>query len=440
MTSRRLNRRQARWSLELAEFNFKLSWAPGSKNPADGPSRRPDYVPQEGDIIKNINFQSLLKSHHTDWILNNPNLNTPNPPPPSYPPTIVAAISHTIDTAASIDEFKQALASDSTWREALSQEAGNRHKNWSQLNDFMLFCDRIYVPPSLRSKILFNHHDSALAGHPGRAKTIELIGRDYAWPSMSSDIRRYVRSCDLCQRNKVSRHAPYGELIPLEIPTRNWESISMDFITDLPLSHGSDTLLVVVDRLSKQAHFIPTVKALDAPGLARLYITTVFKLHGLPASIVSDRGSVFTSLFWEALTSQLGVQLKLSTAYHPQTDGQTERVNQCIEQYLRNYCSYQQDDWVDWLGLAEFQYNNLIHDSTRTTPFFANYGFHPTFSITPMQRATTPAASDFLEHLNTIRSELRAELKLAQETAKGQYNTHRAIAPTLNPGDLVMLS
>ena len=187
-----------------------------------------------------------------------------------------------------IEEFKLALVSDSTWREALSREVGNRHKNWSQLNDFVLFRDRIYVPPSLRPKILFEHHDSPLAGHPGRAKTIELVGRDYAWPGMSNDIRRYVRSCDLCQRNKPSHHAPYGELIPLEIPSRNWESISIDFITDLPISHEFDTLLVVVDRLSKQAHFIPTIKSLDAPDLARLFISTVFKLHGLPLNIISD--------------------------------------------------------------------------------------------------------------------------------------------------------
>ncbi len=214
----------------------------------------------------------------------------------------------------------------------------------------------------------------------------------------------------------------------------------MDFISDLPTSHGLNTLLVVIDRLSKQAHFIPTVKSLDAPDLAQLFIASIFKLHGLPSNIISDRGSVFTSLFWNTLTSQLGVQLKLSTAYHLQSDGQTECVNQCIEQYLCNFCSYQQDDWVNWVSLAEFQYNNLIHDTTRTTPFYANYGFHPTFSITPIQKTTTPAASDFLNHLSTICSELQAELKLAQETAKRKYDVHCAQAPNFTPGDLVMLS
>ena len=309
-----------------------------------------------------------------------------------------------------------------------------------QLDDFVLYRNRIYVPPTLRPKILFEHHDSQLAGHPGRAKTIELIARDYSWPGLSTDIRRYVRSCDLCQRNKSAHHAPYGDLVPLEIPSRNWESVSMDFITDLPTSHGCDTLLVVVDRLSKQAHFIPTIKSLDAASLAQLYISSVFKLHGIPSSIVSDRGSVFTSLFWTEFTTRLGIHLKLSTAYHPQTDGQTERVNQCIEQYLRNFCSYQQDDWVDWTGLAEFQYNNLIHEATRTSPFYANYGFHPSFSLPPLRKSKVPASSNLLHHISIIRSELQAELKLAQEASKRYVDAHRTPAPTFSAGDLVLLS
>ena len=140
------------------------------------------------------------------------------------------------------------------------------------------------------------------------------------------------------------------------------------------------------------------------------------------------------------LTSQLGIQWKLSTAYHPQTDSQTEWVNQCVEQYLRNFCSYQQDDWVDWLGVAEFHYNHLIHDSTRISPFYANYGFNPSFSIPHLHQSLTPATSDFLSHLSIIRSELMAKLKLVQESAKLKYDTHRAVAPTFDMGDLVMLS
>src|SRR5260370_1169215 len=127
------------------------------------------------------------------------------------------------------------------------------------------------MSPPLHSKILFYYHDSALTSHPGHAKTIELITHDYNWPGLNSAVHRYVRSCNLCQQNKPSRHAPYGDLILLEIPDRNWESISLDFITDLPLSHNFNTLLVVVDHLSKQAHFVLTIKSRDAPGLTHLY-------------------------------------------------------------------------------------------------------------------------------------------------------------------------
>ncbi len=216
----------------------------------------------------------------------------------------------------------------------------------------------------------------------------------------------------------------------------------MDFITNLPLSHDFNSLLVVVDRLSKQAHFVPTVKTLDPPGLTCLYIMAVFKLHGLLSSIISDQGSIFMLLFWDALTSQLGIQLKLSMVFHPQTDGQTECVNQCIEQYLCNFCSYQQDDWVDWIRLAEFQYNNLIHESTHVIPFYTNYRFHPTFSVTPLWKSIPPlpAITDFSSYLETIHSELQAELKIAQDTAKRKYDKHRALAPSFKTGDLVMLS
>src|SRR5260370_24800685 len=140
----------------------------------------------------------------------------------------------------------------------------------------------------------------------------------------------------------------------------------MDFITDLPSSHGLDTLLVIIDHLSKQAHFIPTIKTLDAHGLAQLYISSIFKLHGLPSSIISDCDSLFTSSFWKELTTCLGIKQKLSTAFHPQTDGQTEHVNQCVKQYLQNFCSYQQDDWVARIVLPDVQYNNLIHLVTHT--------------------------------------------------------------------------
>ena len=175
---------------------------------------------------------------------------------------------------------------------------------------------------------------------------------------MTKYVEEYIASCPECKRAKSSRHKPYGPLRFLPIPERPWNSISMDFIEGLPTSDGFDTILVVVDRLTKMAIFIPTTKEASAPELAYLFLQNVFAKHGVPADIVSDRGKHFVSRFWASLCSLLKIKSNLSTAYHPETDGQTERINQKIEQYLRLFINYHQTDWVNWLPTAEFAYNN----------------------------------------------------------------------------------
>ena len=159
----------------------------------------------------------------------------------------------------------------------------------------------------------------------------------------------YVLSCDACQRNKVVRHAPFGLLSPLPIPTRPWSHVALDWITDLPPSHYHDAILVVVDRLTKMAIFIPTTKSMPAPDVAALFIQNVIRLHGLPHNIVSDRDPIFTSHFWCRILALSGIRANRSSAFHPQTDGQTERLNSVLEQYLRIYCDYQQTDWASLL-------------------------------------------------------------------------------------------
>lgn len=261
----------------------------------------------------------------------------------------------------------------------------------------------------------------------------------HAVPTISRDIHAYVGGCDSCQRVKSAHHALYGKLQPLDIPSHPWQSISMDFITGLPLSHAHDAILVIVDRLMKQSHFILTTTTADAPSLAWLYLAHIIKLHGVPDSIISDRGSVFVSSFWKALQDLLHTKLKFSTAYHPQTDGQTERINAILENYLRHFCSYQQDDWVDYLPLAEFAYNNAAHEGTCTSPFFANYGYHLTFTAPFSRVITVPAASDFGSHLAHIREELASELEHAKLVAKEKYDANRSSPPSFSVGDRVML-
>jgi len=191
---------------------------------------------------------------------------------------------------------------------------------------------------------------------------------------VSREVKRYVEGCDVCQRNKNRTQAPAGKLMPNSIPEKPWSHISADFITKLPLAQGYDSILVVVDRLTKIAHFIPTTEKTTAGGLARLFRDNVWKLHSLPESIILDRGPQFAAGVMRELNEMLGIDSKLSTAFHLQTDGQTERINQKLEQYLRMFIDYQQEQWLEWLGTAEFTYNNKVQTSTKVSPFKANAG------------------------------------------------------------------
>lgn len=203
---------------------------------------------------------------------------------------------------------------------------------------------------------------------------------------MDEAIEEYVRSCPTCQKDKASRHKPYGFLSPLELPYASWQSISMDFITDVPESDGCDQLWVIVDRFTKMAHFIPLAKDnKQAEDLAKIFAREIWRYHGIPSDIVSDRDSRFTSNFWRQFLEILSITMKprMSTAFHPRTDGQTERTNQFIETYLRGFFNNEQDDWVELLPTAEFAYNNAISASTGVSPFFTNYGFNPASTDPP---------------------------------------------------------
>ena len=305
----------------------------------------------------------------------------------------------------------------------------------------MLYDNRIYVPQddAIRLELLDQHHDSPLAGHYGTAKTIELLSRNYWYPSMHAHIKSYVTTCELCSRSKPSRHAKHGELAPLPAPTGPWNSLSCDFIVDLPLSNGFDSILVFVDRLTKMAHFIPCHKTTDAPGFARMYLDNVIRLHGISQSLVSDRGSIFTSQFWTSLSNMMSLKQRISTAFHPQTDGQTERMNQTVEQYLRIYCNYQQDNWANLLSLAEFSYNNAYQSTIKCSPFYANYGYHPKFTFDIRQaHLSAPAAKTFAESLQFLHELLTENIKSAQDHQAKYYDAkHKRVE--FSVGDKVWL-
>src|SRR5882724_7004656 len=195
----------------------------------------------------------------------------------------------------------------------------------------------------------------------------------------------------------------------------------MDFIEGLPLSDGHDTILVVVCRLTKMALFLPTFQHIDAEDLARIFLSQVFAKHGTPTDIVSNRGKHFISRFWRSLCQLLSIKANLSTAYHPETDSQTECVNQILEQYLRVYVNYQQDDWVNLLPLAEFAYNNTSHSVTMVTPFFMNKGFHPKLEVS-LELIVLEAAHQVATNLKELHQYLRNQVSHAIR----QYEVHSA--------------
>jgi hypothetical protein len=226
---------------------------------------------------------------------------------------------------------------------------------------------------ALQTKLLAQLHDTPLGGHSGIQATYQRAKKLYYWPGMKLAVELYVRQCPICQQAKHSNTKPAGLLQPLPPPACPWEAITMDFIEGLPLSDNANVILVIVDRLTKYAHFLPLKHPYTAATVAKLYLDNIVKLHGVPLSIISDRDKIFTSAFWRELIKAVGTKLHYSTAYHPQTDGQSERVNQCLEQYLR--CAVQDHPklWRRMLAMAEFWYNTSYHTAIGTTPFQALY-------------------------------------------------------------------
>jgi len=228
--------------------------------------------------------------------------------------------------------------------------------------------------------------------------------------------------------------------MPNTIPEKPWSHILADFITKLLLAQGYDVILVVCDQFSKMAHFIATMEKTSAEGLARLFQDHIWKLHGLLESIISDRGVQFAAGMMKELNNLLGIQMKLSTAYHPQTDGQTERINQELEQYLRVFISHRQEQWPDWLGMAEFAYNNKVHAATKISPFKANYSQDPRMGFEGRRRRKYKIARKFIERMKKIQEEAKAALGKVQEEMKKFADKRQRVGEEYRVGDLVLLS
>jgi hypothetical protein len=262
-----------------------------------------------------------------------------------------------------------------------------------------------------------------VGGHSGATATYQRVKKLFAWTGIKAAVEEFVRQCDICQHVKHEHLKPAGLLQPLPIPSEPWQEISLDFVEGLPKSDGFEVILVVVDRLTKFAHFMPLRHPFTAIQVAHALWDNVVKLHGLPLTIVSDRDRIFTSTIWKELMAAVGTKLLFSTAYHPQTDGQTERVNQCFEMYLRTAVHDTPRSWRRWLSAAEFWYNSSHHASLNCSPFKALYGREPNLGAMLTLAQAPPGAEelDWIEHT----AMLRAQLAQAQQRFKKKADKNR---------------
>lgn len=303
------------------------------------------------------------------------------------------------------------------------------HPHYSWSHDQLRRKGRLVVgsDPQLRSKIMQWLHTSAQGGHSGVEATYQRVKSLFFWSGMKTDIATFIKRCPTCQRCKYETAAYPGLLQPLPIPERVWEEVSMDFIEGLPKSMGQEVILVVVDRLSKYAHFVTLSHPYTAVEVAQAYLDNIYKLHGFPASIVSDRDKVFISTFWTSLMTVQGVRQHLSTAYHPQSDGQTEVLNRCLETYLRCMCFNKPKDWAKWIPLAEFWYNTTYHSATHKTPYEVLYGQPPPVHRPYISEQSVVDTVDrsLLAREQTLRL-LKEQLARAQNRMRQLADKHRS--------------
>ena len=329
-----------------------------------------------------------------------------------------------------ISDLQQSLHSDQEFQTLLSkiQAQPSDYPNHQLHNGLILSQGRIWLPntnPYIPT-ILLEYHATPLGGHMGVAKTTHRLESSFTWQNLKTDVKRFVRECKICQQTKTSTRRPGGLLQPLSLPTGVWEDISMDFITHLPASHGYTVIFVIVDRFSKGVHLGALPTHFSAYKVATLFIDLVCKHHGFPRSIVSDRDPIFLSSFWRELFRLHGTLLRMSTAYHPQTDGQTEVMNRVLEQYLRSFVHSQPANWFRYLALAEWSYNTSLHTSSGFTPFEVIYGKPPPSLPHYLPGHTTNEAVDtLLTSRQEIHTKLRQRLLKAQEAMKHHADSKR---------------
>ena len=408
-----LRPREARWAEFLADYHFSVHHIPGEVNIADPLTRQFPTSSQ----LNSLEFS--LDIH----------------------PDEAEGISKGYQDDAELSHIIERLTSSKT-------DAFHERYFWDENNErlFLVTSDpaRLCIPKGeIRLKLLQENHDCVAAGHPGRDRTLWNLAKHFYWPRMGTSVKDFVRSCETCQRSKSSR-TKQGLLQPLPIPDHPWENLSMDFIMGLPkTAQGNNAVLTFVDRLTKYVHLIPTTSNIGAEGAALLYLNHIFVVHGFSKSIVSDPR--FTASFFKEIFDRLGCKLQMSTANHPQTDGQTERINRVVGDTLRAIVNHQQSNWDELLPFTQFSINNSPQCSTGHSPFFLNHGQDPlTFAslVDARTRERTRRDKSAAEHWLTLRHEaisLAKDELTAAQARQAMYSDRGRKRLSLSVGDKVLV-
>lgn len=399
-----LSRRQSRWIETLADYDYELSYVPGKLNTVADSLSRFSFPHERGDApalaVRGISEHSL--SH-----------------------TVIERIKKGYKTDAFCVQIRGSLGSSSAFseREGLIYFEG----------------DRLVVPDDkeLREALLHDSHDAL--GHLGPRKTLSRLSSSLFFPGMRKMVEKYVGSCNGCQRHKSRTTLKGGKLHSLPVPPRPFSDVAIDFVGPLPKSDGLDMLMTVTDRLTGYTRVLGCTAKDDAKVVAQRMLDGWISLFGLPERVVSDRDKIFTSKFWSALHRKLGVKLQMSTSFHPETDGRSERTNKTVVQVLRQYVSRQQTDWRRHLAVAEFSVNSAINDATGKTPFEVVLGYNPSLLPSALVSTAVPAVDDLVEERKIRIQEVRNALAAAKVRQATQANKERGEEPQIAVGDLVMV-
>ncbi len=386
-SAKRLNARQARWALFFGRFDFTISFRPGSKN------IKPDALSRL--------FESPDTSSTPEGIIS--------------PGRVIGAAIWGIERLV---------------KRALSRSVVPRNVPRNLL----------FVPVTARFVVLQWAHSSKLTVHPGVRGTLSAIRQRFWWPTLERDARRFIASCTVCAQTKSSNSPPAGLLRPLPIPSRPWSHVALDFITGLPSSAGNTVILTVVDRFSKAAHFIPLPKLPSAKETAQIMVTHVFKIHGLPSDVVSDRGPQFASQFWREFCRLIGASVSLSSGFHPQTNGQAERTNQIVGRLLRSLAFRNPSSWAEQLPWAEYAHNSLPTSATGLSPFHCCLGYQPPLFSSQDAESNVPSVKAFIQCCKRTWRRVRSALCRSRTRTQRTANKRRVRSPRYISGQRVWLS